>query len=155
MWAAGDSAAVPDGRGGLHPPTAQHGLREAIVAAKNIEATINGKIRKPFRYHTVGQLASIGHRTGVAEILGMRFSGFIAWLLWRSVYLLKLPGVSKKVRVATHWTLELFFAREIEQLVTLRDIEHIEKLGASLRAARAAENPVSAPRDHSIALERR
>jgi NADH dehydrogenase len=94
VWAVGDCAAVPDGRGGVHPPTAQHGMREAVAAAKNIEAVIRGGAQKPFRFSTIGQLASIGHRTGVAQILGMRFSGFVAWWLWRGVYLSKLPEIS-------------------------------------------------------------
>ena len=91
VWAVGDCAAVPDGNGGVHPPTAQHGMRQAIAAAKNIDAVITGDAQKPFRFSTIGQLASIGHRTGVAQVLGMRFSGFVAWWLWRGVYLSKLP----------------------------------------------------------------
>jgi NADH dehydrogenase len=148
VWAVGDCAAVPDGSGGLHPPTAQHGMREGVAAARNIEAAIEGGAPRPFRFSTVGQLASIGHRTGVAQVLGVRFSGFIAWLLWRTVYLSKLPGVSKKARVAIKWSLDLLFPREIEQLVTLRDVEQIEKLGATLRAvrgARAEHGPGRAP----------
>jgi NADH dehydrogenase len=140
-WAVGDCAAVPDGRGGLQPPTAQHAMREGVTAAKNIEAAIKGGARRPFRFSTIGQLASIGHRTGVAQILGMRFSGFVAWWLWRSVYLSKLPGTSKKARVAIKWSLDLLFPREIEQLVTLRDVEQIERIGATLRAMRAAAEP--------------
>jgi len=142
VWAVGDCAAIPDGDGGLHPPTAQHGMREAVAAAKNIEAAINGRARKRFRFSTIGQLASIGHRTGVAQLLGVRFSGFVAWWLWRSVYLAKLPGISKKLRVAIKWSFDLLFAREIEQLVTLRDVEHLERLGATLRAMRGVAQPI-------------
>jgi NADH dehydrogenase len=142
VWAVGDCAAAPDGRGGVHPPTAQHGLREGLAAAKNIEAAVNGTAAKPFRFSTIGQLASIGHHTGVAQILGMRFSGFMAWWLWRSVYLAKLPGFGKKVRVAIQWTLDLLFSRQIEQFLTLKDVEQIEQLAAQVRASRAeAKSP--------------
>jgi NADH dehydrogenase len=134
VWAVGDCAAVPDGHGGVHPPTAQHGMREAVAAAKNIEAVVRGGAQKPFGFSTIGQLASIGHRTGVAQVLGMRFSGFLAWWLWRGVYLSKLPGISKKVTVAVKWSLDLLFPREIGQLVTLRDVEEMEKLAARLHA---------------------
>ena len=79
--------------------------------------------------------------TGVARILGIRFSGFIAWWLWRSVYWMKLPGISKKVKVAVKWSLDLLLPREIEQLVTLRDVERVEHLGATLRAMRLAADP--------------
>jgi NADH dehydrogenase len=138
VWAIGDCAAVPDGKGGLHPPTAQHGIREAVTAAKNIEAAIESRTPTSFRFTTVGQSASIGHRTGVAQILGMRFSGFIAWWMWRTVYLIKLPDLSKKLRVAIKWSLDLLFPREIEQLLTLRDVERMERLGATLRAMRGS-----------------
>lgn len=136
VWALGDNAAVPDGRGGLHPPTAQHGMREGLAAAKNIEAAVNHTSPRPFRFTTIGQLASIGHHTGVAQILGMRFSGFMAWCLWRSVYLAKLPGIAKKARVAVQWMLDLLFARQIEQFLTLKDLEQIEQLAAQVRESR-------------------
>jgi len=131
VWAAGDCAAVPDVRNHkFHPPTAQHGLREGLVAAKNIEATILGCPLKPFVFTTLGQLATIGHRAGVAKVFGLKFSGFIAWWLWRSVYLAKLPGLAKKLRVMVDWTLDLFFGREIEQTLTPRDVEVLARLRA-------------------------
>jgi NADH:ubiquinone reductase (H+-translocating) len=80
LWAAGDCAAVPDSKTGkFHPPKAQHGLREGLVAAKNIEAAIQGRPLKPFIVTTLGQLATIGRRTGVAMVFGIKFSGFVAW----------------------------------------------------------------------------
>jgi NADH:ubiquinone reductase (H+-translocating) len=136
VWAVGDCAAVPDGRGGLHPPTARHGLREGAAAAKNIEAAVDSVAKRPFRFSTLGQLATIGHHDGVAQLLGIRFSGFAAWLLWRTVYLSKLPGLAKKLRVAMSWSLDLLFAREIEQFVTVRDVERMEALGGMLRMMR-------------------
>jgi NADH dehydrogenase len=127
LWAAGDCAAVPDGHetGIFFPPTAQHGMREALTAAKNIERTILGRPLQPFRYRTMGMLASIGHRTGVASMFGFKFSGFIAWWMWRSVYLAKLPRLVKKLRVVMAWTLDLLFGRDIEQMITLRDVEEL------------------------------
>ena len=140
LWTAGDSAAVPDGceTGKFFPPTAQHGMREAVVAAKNIERTILGQPLKPFRYKTRGMLASIGHHTGVASILGFKFSGFIAWWMWRSIYLLKLPRLVKKVRVVMAWTLDLLFGRDIEQLITLRDVDELSERWDRIRARQRA-----------------
>ena len=124
VWAAGDCAAVPDGnKGTFHPPTAQHGSREGLVAAKNIERAILGRPLEPFRYRTMGLLATIGHRSAVAMIFGFKFSGLTAWWLWRTIYLAKLPGLLKKLRVTMSWTLDLFFGRDIEQIITLRDVE--------------------------------
>jgi hypothetical protein len=82
----------------------------------------------------LGQLASIGHHTGVAMVFGIKFSGFIAWWFWRSVYLMKLPRLAKKLRVMASWTLDLFFGQEIEQMITVRDIEEFSGQLARARA---------------------
>jgi NADH:quinone reductase (non-electrogenic) len=135
LWAAGDCAAVPSGKPGeFWPPTAQHGLREAVRAAKNIEAAILGRPMKPFVFTTLGQLATIGRRTGVAMVFGFKFSGFIAWWMWRCIYLAKLPGLGKKLRVMVDWTLDLLFGKEIEQMITLRDIQTLSERFARIRA---------------------
>ena len=100
-----------------------YAIRVAKQVGKNIAAAIRGGRKKPFTFSTLGQLATIGRRTGVANILGLNFSGFIAWFLWRSIYLLKLPRFEKKVRVALGWTLNLLFPPDLAQYVTVRDIE--------------------------------
>jgi NADH dehydrogenase len=121
LWAFGDCALVPDGKTGkFHPPTAQHALREGRIAAKNILATVRGDRLKPFVYTTLGLLAPIGKRTGVANILGVNFSGFIAWWLWRTIYLLKLPRFEKKVLVALDWTLDVLFSKDLVHFKTTR-----------------------------------
>jgi len=121
VWAAGDCAAIPDGLSGrLFPPTAQHAIREARTVADNVVASINGDRLRPFAFRTLGQLAAIGHRTGVARVLGVNFSGFVAWWLWRTIYLGKLPRVEKKIRVALDWTLDLIFSKDFAQFLTVR-----------------------------------
>jgi NADH dehydrogenase len=150
LWAAGDCAAVPDGyeTGNFFPPTAQHGMREAITAAKNIEAAIVGRPLKPFVFTTLGQLATIGRHTGVAMMFGFKFSGFIAWWMWRSIYLAKLPRLAKKLRVMTDWTLDLLFGRDIEQMITLRDVQALSERLARIRAQQNADQktkPASRP----------
>ena len=145
LWAAGDCAAVPIlNTENFHPPTAQHGLREGVVVAKNIEAMILDRSLKPFRFKMLGQLASIGHHTGVAMVFGIKFSGFIAWWFWRSVYLMKLPRLAKKLRVMVSWTLDLFFGQEIEQMITVRDIEALSGQLARIRARTKQATPTSA-----------
>jgi NADH dehydrogenase len=115
VWAVGDGAFVPDVRqpGKSHPPTAQHAIREGRVVAQNIALALSGRPPKPFSFKTIGLLASIGRRMGVARILGFNFSGFFAWWLWRTIYLSKLPGFDKKVRVAFDWTLDLLFRKDV------------------------------------------
>jgi len=150
LWTAGDCAAVPDGyeTGKFFPPTAQHGMREAIIAAKNIERTILGQALKPFRYRTMGMLASIGHHTGVVSMFGFKFSGFIAWWMWRSVYLAKLPRLVKKLRVMMAWTLDLLFGRDIEQMITLRDVEELSERWGRIRQRPAGETQTQTMRAH-------
>jgi len=145
LWAAGDCAAVPilDNEN-FHPPTAQHGLREGVVVAKNIEAIILDRPLKSFRFNMLGQLASIGHHTGVAMVFGVKFSGFIAWSFWRSVYLMKLPRLAKKLRVMASWTLDIFFGQEIEQMITVRDIDTLSGQLARIRARTKQATPTSA-----------
>jgi NADH:ubiquinone reductase (H+-translocating) len=117
VWAMGDCAAVPDRvTGKLCPPTAQHGLRQGHQVAENIAAILKGKAPRPFQFKPLGLLAGLGRRCAVAEIMGLRFSGFFAWWLWRTIYLLKLPGFERKLRVALDWTLDLFFPRDIVYL---------------------------------------
>jgi NADH dehydrogenase len=119
VWALGDCAYVPNRKtGGAHPPTAQHALRQGSVVARNVAAAIRGGRKTRFDFNGLGQLAAIGHRTGVAKILGFTFSGFFAWWLWRTIYLSKLPRFEKKVRVAMNWTLDLFFRKDFVQYLT-------------------------------------
>ncbi len=121
VWVVGDSAAIIDPKTGkLYPPTAQHAIRQGKVLAHNIRASIRGGKMKPFIFETIGQLAALGRRTGVAQIMGYNFSGFIAWWLWRTIYLMKLPRFEKKLRVALDWTLDLIFTKDPVQFLTLR-----------------------------------
>jgi NADH:ubiquinone reductase (H+-translocating) len=115
VWAVGDCAFVPDSKnpGSSHPPTAQHAIREGKVVAQNIAAVLSGRPLKPFSFKTIGLLASVGRRMGVARIFGFNFSGFFAWWMWRTIYLSKLPGLDKKVRVAFDWTLDLLFPKDV------------------------------------------
>ncbi len=148
VWALGDCALVPDpyNPGKFYPPTAQHAIRQAATLAGNILAVLHGQPPQPFRFKIIGLLASIGRRCGVAEILGMRFSGIIAWWLWRGIYLSKLPGLQKKVRVAIDWTLDLVFSKDIVQLPTLRAPTISEEEGGSCTVSATAPVIKTAPK---------
>ena len=118
LWAVGDCAAVTDTKTGDQcPPTAQFALREARALAYNIHADVTVKRLKPFHFGGLGTLCVVGHQTACAEIKGVRFSGLFAWMLWRAVYLSKLPGLERKVRVFADWNIELFFPRDIVQTI--------------------------------------
>jgi NADH dehydrogenase len=118
VFALGDCAFIPGPDGRPYPPTAQHALRQGTVVADNVLAHLRGAAGKPFRFQALGQLATIGKRAGVAQILGLRFSGFLAWWLWRTIYLSKLPRFEKKLRVLLDWTLDLAFSKDLVQYST-------------------------------------
>lgn len=120
-WGVGDCAGVPSPTGeGLCPPTAQFAIRQAKTCAANILATIDGKALKPFSFKALGMLASLGQRSAVAQMMGINLTGFLAWFAWRTVYLSKLPNMTRRLRVALDWTLDLFFPRDITQLQLFR-----------------------------------
>lgn len=120
VWAVGDGAAVPDGKGGVFAPTAQNAIREGPVLARNIVARAQAQPTRPFIYNPIGQLAALGHRRGVGTIGPIRLSGFPAWFVWRTYYLYRLPRAEKRIRVALDWALDLVFGRDIVQLPTAR-----------------------------------
>jgi len=91
------------------------------VLAHNLRAYLLGRPLQPFRFKSLGSLCIVGYHTACAEIRALKFSGLFAWLLWRGIYLSKLPGLERKVRVLTDWTLELFFPRDIVQTIDFND----------------------------------
>ena len=124
VWALGDCAWIPtkpaaeqSDKSAWYPPTAQHAIREGPALADNIIATLRGRPTKPFSYNSLGTMASLGARRGVAALPGgIVLTGFLAWFLWRSYYLVRLPGLDRQVRVAFDWTLGLVFPRDIAEL---------------------------------------
>ena len=120
VWAIGDCALIPDvqSEGSFHAPTAQNAVREAKRLARNIVASIERRPQdvEPFRYRTVGTLASIGHRTGVGVVFGIRVRGWIAWFMWRGYYWSRVPGIGGKARVALDWFLNALFGSDPVQL---------------------------------------
>jgi NADH dehydrogenase len=138
LWAAGDCASVPwndKGEAKIAPPTAQFAMRQGKQLGGNLARVLRsggGEVKlQPFSYRYMGQLATVGEREAVAEVFGMHFSGFIAWWMWRTIYLAKLPGMIRRLRVTIDWTFDLFFARDISLVLPpaediLRAI-HLEK----------------------------
>ncbi len=128
VWAVGDCAAVPQTDGITSPPTAQHAVRQARTCAANILASLRGTAPKRFAFTGPGRLASLGHRSAVAEVFGIKLRGTVAWLVWRAIYLAKLPGLDRKLRVFTDWCLDLFLPRDITEVRIFRsaavDREH-------------------------------
>lgn len=103
-----------------YPPTAQNAQAEAMIVAHNLRAIIKKGQKKKFEYSSKGQMALIGKRTGIATIFGMNLYGFLAWWVWRTIYLSKIPRFDKRVRILLDWTIDLFFDRDIARLKVLR-----------------------------------
>lgn len=117
VWALGDCAAVPNALdGNTSPPTAQFAERQATQLARNILAHLQGKPTRSFSFKPLGQLATVGHNKAVAQLFGFKIAGFIAWLLWRGVYLLKVPTLSRKTRLFLEWNWAMFFPPDIAHL---------------------------------------
>ncbi len=121
VWAIGDCAAIVNAHDGkLSPPVGQFAERQGAQVAYNIVARINARSTRPFSYQMLGQLCSIGGRDAVAEILGLRISGFVAWFLWRGIYLMKLPSIPQRIKVGIEWSCDLVFPRTLAHLKTDR-----------------------------------
>ncbi|PJC51239.1 MAG: 6-phosphogluconate dehydrogenase [Nitrosopumilales archaeon CG_4_9_14_0_2_um_filter_34_16] len=102
------------------PPTAQIAEAQAKIAAKNLIALIKNSEKEKFVYHSKGQMAIIGKRSGIATFLGMNISGFWAWLIWRNVYLSKITTFEKKTRIFLDWTIDMFFDRDVSRLKLMK-----------------------------------
>jgi len=117
IWAMGDCALVPNQLSGeMCPPTAQFADRQATVLAHNIIAKLANKETQTFSYKPVGMLASIGHNNAVAQVFGFQFSGLIGFMMWRGIYLMKVPTLARKVRLFLEWNWAMFFPPDIAHL---------------------------------------
>jgi NADH:ubiquinone reductase (H+-translocating) len=122
VWALGDCARVPnEASDEPDPPTSQHALRQSRRLAKNLRGE-----SKPYRYRMLGQVATLGRYKGIADVLGLRLTGFLGWFVTRTYHLYQLPLLSRKLRVVTDWTTSLFFRRDIAELGMLG---HPQRLG--------------------------
>jgi NADH dehydrogenase len=122
IWALGDCAAVPRRHGGTYAPLAQNATREGPLLARNVLAALRGKTTRNFRYQELGQMACLGDRQALAELPGGKLLGGLpAWVLWRSYYLGRLPGWSRKARVAMDWSLQMAFPRGVNRLPLIEE----------------------------------
>lgn len=115
VFVLGDCAAIQDNKTGeFYPPTAQHALRESRTVARNLIHQVFGKdFQERFNFESKGMMAIIGKRNGIATISGYNVTGTIAWLVWKTYYLMMLPTFEKKFKVALDWTCNLFFKKDI------------------------------------------
>ncbi len=116
VFVAGDVGLIPDGRGAISPPTAQFALRQGKYLGRHLPSHLAGDKTRPFRYRNLGELVSLGHRNAVGRVFGIPVSGFIGWFMWRTYYLMRLPGLMRKTRVSLDWSLDLLFPPDVAWL---------------------------------------
>jgi NADH dehydrogenase len=119
VWALGDIAAVPDPARPGHacPPTAQHAIRQGKLLARNVAVTLGGRGQvKPFKFKTLGSFAELGRHNAVANLMGIRVRGFLAWAICRFYHLAWMPGLDRKSRLIADWTVEFIFPRDIAEM---------------------------------------
>lgn len=118
-WALGDCANILNAHDGQpSPPTGQFAERQGRQCADNIVRVLAGQPTRPFSFKVLGQLCSIGGHSAVAEMLGVKLSGFLAWFTWRGVYLFKLPSWSRRMQVGFDWAWLLVFPRDLSCIKT-------------------------------------
>jgi NADH dehydrogenase len=116
VWGIGDCTATIDVNGKSVPPNAQAAVQEGEAVAENILAVLDGEELEPFRYQSLGQLVELGSEFAVNEVMGVKFSGFIAAIFWRATYLYKLESPNSRIRIAADWLLDLFYDPPVTQI---------------------------------------
>ena len=124
IWAIGDCALVMNAETGqLSPPTAQFAVAQAHQLAQNIARHASSRPTLPFSYRTKGTMATIGHMKGVAQVYGINLRGLPAWMLWRALYLMRMPTFGRKLRIFVEWSWSMFFPTDITHLRFTRTAE--------------------------------
>jgi NADH dehydrogenase len=111
VYGAGDAVTI-DGNPQASIPIVPAALAHGRLAAENIVADLDGRPPGVIEFAPRGMLVSLGQRDAVVEVLGLRLSGYLAWLFWNAVHLYKLVGLRKQIQVAIDWSLVGLFPRD-------------------------------------------
>lgn len=140
VWALGDCASIPGPDGRPYPPLAQHAIREARQLARNIAAVLRGGTPSPFRFRSLGSMASLGHTRAVARVMGIPLTGFPAWWVRRTYYLFQMPRWERRLRIVLDWTVSLFFRPDTTK-VALQVEREVGRQARELAGTRADAEP--------------
>ena len=139
VWALGDCAAIPGPDGRPYPALAQHATREARQVARNVAAAADGRAAEPFVFRPLGTMASLGHSRAVAQVFGVRLSGFPAWWLRRTYYLFQMPRWDRRLRIVLDWTVALFFRPDITKVdLAVEQDQTLQNCAAGVSSSRTA-----------------
>jgi NADH:ubiquinone reductase (H+-translocating) len=143
-WGAGDDAVVPDlaaGRpGAVTVPNAQNAVRQGKLLARNIVATLRGRMAKPYVHHSLGTIATLGLGRGIFQYRGIVITGLPAWLMHRGYHVLAVPSWERKIRVLAVWLTAAVFGRDIVSLAAVQDPRR-----AFVTGGEPAESPPQSP----------
>ena len=134
VFVIGDCAAAADGRGGYFPRLAQTAVATGRHVGESLVRRASGVEAAPFRYHGKGYIISLGKHSSVVELMGVPFSGRLAWLLWAGYYLITMVGVRKQIEVGLDHLTHLMFEHDSSQILSRRQILSDEELNLSLGA---------------------
>jgi NADH:ubiquinone reductase (H+-translocating) len=144
VFVLGDSATCLGKNDKPLPPLGQVAFQQGAQTAQNIVRLLRGEPTRPFRYFDFGQLVSVGHQYAAVKLVGVRLTGFLAWFVWRTLYLGKLVGFGNKIRVMLDWTLDLFVERSSSQIHATRERLEAEAVHAHDHAAESVRRPLGA-----------
>jgi NADH:ubiquinone reductase (H+-translocating) len=153
VWALGDCAAVPNAAtpGQVDPPTSQHAMRQGRRLAANLQAVQDGGHLKQYRFRSLGQVATLGRKEGIADLKGVRLSGLPGWIAARGVHLIQVPGASRRLGVLSDWLLSALFPGNI---VTFAGLVDAPSISASAGGPLLDAPRLSPPRTEDPAAER-
>jgi NADH dehydrogenase len=92
----------------LLPQVAQVAIQQGKQLAKNLNKAGDIRKWKPFIYHDMGTMATVGRNKAVAEIYGLQFQGFAAWFVWMFVHLISILGVKNRLQTFINWAWNYF-----------------------------------------------
>jgi len=118
VFVVGDLAGLKDPNGQQYPGVAQVAMQQANSAASAIVRTIKGQTRKPFKYCNLGNMATIGRNSAVADLNWLQASGFVAWVLWLTIHIFWLIGFRNRLTVLVQWASAYLTYQRSVRLIT-------------------------------------
>ena len=118
VFVIGDLAAFADGEGRPLPGVAQVAMQMGRHAARNILRAVERQPLRPFVYRDLGNMATIGRASAIADLGSVRLTGFVAWLAWLFVHILNLIGFRNRLVVLVQWAWAYLTYQRAIRLIT-------------------------------------
>jgi len=140
MFPSGRTVHVPSDGKPL-PGVAPVAIQQGKFVAKLIKSRLAGKPAPAFRYRDLGSLATIGKSAAVAQFGKVKLSGFLAWVMWLFIHLMKIVNFRNRLLVLMQWAWNYFTSDRSARLITGNapnddDLAALQQLAAPARAAK-------------------